>query len=145
MITTFGKGYEFLGFYLSSRSRRMRDKSVQKFNAKIRELTVLKHNLDSRAIEKLNRVIRGTANYFATSFSTCRWKFQKLDSWILMRLRSMKAKRKNYNDNRKLRVRFSRRKLGLLTLEESCMYRDQHGQVCCVAPRYGATSAGVAR
>ena len=36
-ITTYGKGYEFLGFFLSSRSRRMRDKSVQKFKAKVRE------------------------------------------------------------------------------------------------------------
>ena len=33
-ITTYGKGYEFLGFFLSSRSRRMRDKSVQKFQGK---------------------------------------------------------------------------------------------------------------
>ncbi len=34
-ITTFGKGYEFLGFSLSSRSRRMREKSVLKFKAKV--------------------------------------------------------------------------------------------------------------
>lgn len=145
MITTYGKGYEFLGFYLSSRSRRMRDKSVQKFKAKIRELTVRKHNLDTGVIEKLNQVIRGTANYFATGFSTCRWEFQKLDSWIRMRLRCMKVKRKNYNDNRKLRVRFFRRKLGLLTLEEFCTYRDRHGQACRVTPRHGATWVGVAR
>ena len=146
MITTYGKGYEFLGFHLSSRSRRMRDKSVQKFKVKVRELTVRKHNLDARVIEKLNRVIRGTANYFATRFSTCRWEFQKLDSWIRMRLRCMKVKRKNYNDNRRLRVRFFRRKLGLLTLEEFCTRRDRHGHVCRVTPRgYGATSVGVAR
>jgi group II intron reverse transcriptase/maturase len=145
-VTTYGEGYEFLGFYLSSRSRRMRDKSVQKFKAKIRELSIRKHNLDARVAEKLNRVIRGTANYFATGFSTCRWEFQKLDSWIRMRLRCMKVKRKNYNDNRKLRLRFFRRKLGLLTLEEFCWCRDQHGQACRVIPRgYGATSVGVAR
>ena len=145
MITTYGKGYDFLGFRLSSHSRRMRDKSVQKFKARIRELTVRKHNLDAGVVERLNRVIRGTANYFATEFSTCRWTFQKLDSWIRMRLRCMKVKRKNYNDNRKLRARFFRRKLGLLTLEEFCIYRDHHGQACRVAPRHGATSAGVAR
>jgi group II intron reverse transcriptase/maturase len=144
-ITTYGNGYEFLGFYLSSRSRRMRDKSVQKFKAKVRELTVRKHNLDLRVIEKLNRVIRGTVNYFATSFSTCRWMFQKLDSWTRMRLRCMKVKRKNYNDNRKIRVSYFRRKLGLLTLEEFCTYRDHHGQACRVTPRNGATSVGVAR
>lgn len=144
-ITTFGKGHEFLGFYLSSRSRRMRDKSVQKFKAKVRELTVRKHNLDRQAIEKLNRVIRGTANYFARDFSICRWMFQKLDSWIRMRLRCMKWKRKNYNDNQKFRGRFFRRKLGLLTLEEFCQYRDQHGQARGVIPRRGATSIGVAQ
>jgi group II intron reverse transcriptase/maturase len=144
-ITTYGKGYEFLGFYLSSRSRRMRNKSVQKFKAKVRELTVRKHNLDREAVEKLNRVIRGTANYFAADFSTCRWMFQKLDSWIRMRLRCMKLKRKNYSDNHKLRVGFFRRKLGLLTLEEFCTYRDRHGQARRVIPRGGATSIGVAR
>jgi group II intron reverse transcriptase/maturase len=143
--TTYGKGYEFLGFFLSSRSRRMRDKSVQKFKAKVREHTVRHHNLDRKGVEKLNRVIRGTANYFATGFSTNRWMFQKLDSWIRMRLRCMKLKRKNYNDNHKLRVGYFRRKLGLLTLEEFCTYRDRHGQARRVTPRHGATSVGVAR
>lgn len=144
-VTTFGKGYEFLGFFLSSRSRRMREKSVQKFKAKVRELTVRKCNLDAEAIKKLNRVIRGTANYFATEFSTCRWMFQKLDSWLRMRLRCMKLKRKNYNDNRKLRGGFFRRKLGLLTLEEFCTYRDARGEARRVTPRNGATLVGVAR
>jgi group II intron reverse transcriptase/maturase len=144
-ITTYGKGYEFLGFHLSSRSRRMRDKSVQKFKAKVRELTIRKHNMDRKAIEKLNRVIRGTAQYFGTSFSTNRWKFQKLDSWIRMRLRSMKLNRKNYNDNRKLRVGYFRRKLGLLTMEEFCTYLDQHGKAHRAIPRHGATSIGVAQ
>ncbi len=144
-ITTYGKGYEFLGFFLSSRSRRMRSKSEQRFKAKVRELTIRKHNLDRYAIEKLNRVLRGTALYFAASFATCRWDFQKLDSWIRMRLRCMKLKRKNYNDNRKLRVHYFRRKLGLLTLEEFCTTRDRRGKARRVTPRFGATSIGVAR
>jgi RNA-directed DNA polymerase len=144
-ITSFGRGYDFLGFSLSSKSRRMREKSVQKFKAKIRELTVRKQNLDAEAVKKVNRVIRGTANYFATSFSTNRWMFQKLDSWIRMRLRCMKLKRKNYNDNGKLRVTYFRRKLKLLTLEEFCTYRDPHGKARRVIPRHGATSLGVAR
>lgn len=143
--TTYGKGYDFLGFHLSSRSRRMRDKSVQKFKAKMREMTERHRNLDRALIVKLNQVIRGTANFFATRFSTCRWMFQKLDSWIRMRLRAMKLKRKNYNDNHKLRVGYFRRQLGLLTLEEFCTYRDRHGQARRVIPRHGATSVGVAR
>lgn len=144
-ITTYGKGYDFLGFTLSSRSRRMRDKSVQKFKAKIRELTVRHHNFDQKVIEKLNRVIRGTANYFATTFSTCQGMFQKLDSWVRMRLRCMKLKRKNYNDNKKLRVTYFRRKLGLLTLEEFVPICDRHGKPSYAIPRHGATSRGVAR
>ena len=143
-ITTYGKGYEFLGFFLSSRSRRMRRKSVEKFKAKVRELTIRKHNLDHYAIMKLNQVLRGTAQYFATRFATCRWTFQKLDSWIRMRLRCMKLKRKNYNDNRKLRVAYFRRQLGLLTLEEFCTTRDRHGNVRRVTPRRG-NFCGVAR
>jgi group II intron reverse transcriptase/maturase len=143
--TTYGKGYDFLGFHLSSRSRRMRDKSVQKFKDKVRDLTERHRNLDREAVVKLNQVIRGTANYFATSFSTCRWMFQKLDSWIRMRLRAMKLKRKSYNDNHKLRGKYFSRQLGLLTLEEFCTYLDRHGQARRVIPRNGATSVGVAR
>jgi len=144
-IATYVEGYEFLGFFLSSRSRRMRDKSLRKFKDKIRELTLRHRNLEASVITKLNRVIRGTANYFATPFTTDRSRFQKLDSWIRMRLRCMKYKRKNYNDNRKLRGTYFGRKLGLLTLEGFCTVRDCHGQVHCVIPRHGATSTGVAR
>ncbi len=141
-FTTYGKGYEFLGFHLSSRSRRMRDKSEQKFKEKVKMLTRRHHNLDIKAIEKLNRVIRGTANYFATEFSTERWHFQKLDSWIRMRLRAMKTKRKSVNDNRRLKCGYFVRKLGLLTMESFCTSRDRHGKVCRVIPRNGATPLG---
>jgi group II intron reverse transcriptase/maturase len=116
-ITTYGKGYSFLGFVLSSHSRHMRPKSVKKFKDKVRSLTRRKHNFEPKVIEELNRVVRGTALYFATPFSTCRWVFQKLDSWIRMRLRCMKFKRKRRTDNRRLRVK-SFYKLGLLSLEQ---------------------------
>jgi group II intron reverse transcriptase/maturase len=116
-ITTYGKGYEFLGFYLSSRSRRMRPKSLEKFKTKIRELTQRHRNLDAKVVEKLNQVIRGTANYFATSFSTCLKHFLALDKWIRMRVRCMKLKRKSYHDNYKLRMAYFQ-KLGLLNLSD---------------------------
>jgi len=115
-VTSYGKGYDFLGFTLSSCSRRMRQKSVLKFKAKIRELTVRKCNLDAEAIEKLNRMLRGTANYFGTAFSTNWWLFGRFDKWIRMRLRCMKLKRKSSQDNRRLRLRYFRHKLGLLAL-----------------------------
>jgi len=144
-ITTYGKGYEFLGFKLSSRSCRIRDKSERKFKDKKRSLTLRKHNLDAEVITKLNRVIRGTANYFAPPFATSRWRFQKLDSWIRMRLRCMKQKRQSDKDNRKVRVRHLTLRLGLLTLEEFCTAVDGHGHAHRIIPRCGATLSGVAR
>lgn len=115
-VASYGKGYEFLGFRLSSTSRTMRAKSLEKFKTKIRELTRRCHNLDARVIEKLNQVIRGTANYFATNFSTCVKLYQKLDKWIRMRVRCMKFKRKVIFDNSRLRQRVFDKKLGLLKL-----------------------------
>jgi len=119
-LTTYGKGYEFLGFVLSSRSRRLRPKSVERYKEKVRALTTRHHNLDAKVVTKLNRVIRGTGQYFATNFATCRSQFQILDSWTRMRLRCMKRKRKSRHDNRKIRVRYFRAKLGLLSLENFC-------------------------
>ena len=115
-IASYGKGYDFLGFRLSSRSRTMRPKSVEKFKMKIRELTRRCHNLDERVIEKLNQVIRGTANYFATDFSTVIKLYQKLDKWIRTRVRCMKYKRISRYDRYRLRQGSFDKKLGLLRL-----------------------------
>jgi len=118
-LTTYGKGYTFLGFVLSSRSRRMRDKSKRKFQEKVRGLTVRAHNLDAQVIEKLNQVIRGTAHYFATRWFTGRHVFRDLDAWIRRRLRCMKFKRFRYHDNRRWRVQQAEQ-LGWLRLESFC-------------------------
>ncbi len=114
-ITTYAKGYSFLGFVMSARSRRMRPKSQDKFKDKVRELTVRKRNLDAELIVELNRVIQGATNYFATRWSTNRWLFRRLDSWIRRRLRCMKFKRFSYHHNHRMRLKqFA--KLGLLSL-----------------------------
>jgi RNA-directed DNA polymerase len=118
-ITTYGKGYTFLGFVMSSRSRRMRPKSVQKFQDKVRELTVRSQNLDAQLIEKLNPAIRGTARYFGPRWSTSRWTLRRLDEWIRRRLRCMKYKRFSYHDNHRMRLKQFER-LGLLKLESFC-------------------------
>ena len=116
-IVSFGKGYSFLGFLISSRTCRIRPKSVKKFQDKVRELTVRKVNFEAELIVKLNRVIRGTAQYFAVpAFVTGRNHLHLLDSWIRMRLRALKFKRKSREDNRRMRVK-SFHKLGLLSLE----------------------------
>jgi group II intron reverse transcriptase/maturase len=119
-ITTYRKGYAFLGFVLSRRSRRMRDKSQRKFQEKIRQMTRRCQNLDTELIGKLNQVIQGTARYFATRWSTVRWRFRELDSWIRRRVRCLKFKRFSYHHNRRMRTKQMER-LGLLSLESFCL------------------------
>lgn len=118
-ITTYSQGYAFLGFVLSSRSRRMREKSKRKFQDKVQALTVRSRNLDAEVIEKLNQVIRGTAHYFATRWFTGRTVLRRLDGWIRRRIRCMKFKRFSYHDNHRLRRKQIER-LGLLSLESFC-------------------------
>jgi RNA-directed DNA polymerase len=114
-ITRFHEGFTFLGFDIKSRFVRMRAKSVENFKTKVRTLTRRHHNLDAALIEKLNRVIRGTANYFATPWSHCGDAYRSLDRWIRMRLRCMKLKRKSGKDNFRIRLKHFRN-LGLLSL-----------------------------
>jgi group II intron reverse transcriptase/maturase len=116
-VTSFKNGFAFLGFDISSRSVKMRAKSVEKFKNKVRELTRRSRNMDEEIIEKLNRVIRGTANYFATPFSHNRWLFEHLDGWVRKRLRCMKFKRIWRTDNFRLRKKHLKR-AGLLNLRD---------------------------
>lgn len=116
-VTTFMGGFSFLGFDISSRSVRMSAKAAEKFKMKIRDLTIRCHNLDAEVVNKLNQVIRGTANYFATPFSKSVRIFRTLDRWIRMRIRCMKSKRKSRFDNLKIRVKHLSR-LGLFGLSD---------------------------
>jgi group II intron reverse transcriptase/maturase len=116
-VTSFKEGFAFLGFDISSRSVVMRVKSVEKFKNKVRELTQRSRNMDQEVVKKLNRVIRGTANYFATPFSHNRWLFGHLDGWIRKRLRCMKFKRIWRTDNFRLRIKHLKR-AGLLNLRD---------------------------
>ena len=97
----------------------MRPKSQDKFQAKVRELTVRSRNLDAQLIEELNRVIRGTAHYFTPRWSTNRSRLQRLDEWIRRRLRCMKYKRFSLHDNHRMRLKQFVR-IGLLRLTSFC-------------------------
>ena len=95
----------------------MRPKSVEKFTDQLRARTPRHHNLDQEVVTKVNAVVRGTANYFATTFADVGDRFRGLDRWIRMRLRCMKYKRKSRADNGRIRLaRF--RRLGLLFLSD---------------------------
>ena len=116
-MTRFHEGFAFLGFDIKSRFVRMRAKSVENFKTKVRRITQRSHNLDAEMIEQLNRVIRGTANYFATPWSHCGDMYRSLDRWIRMRLRCMKFKRKSQVDNVRIRLKHFRN-MGLLSLSD---------------------------
>jgi RNA-directed DNA polymerase len=103
-VTTFKEGFNFLGFELGSNRCRMRKKAVENVKRKLREGTIRKRNLDRKAIERLNAVVRGTVNYFGADFARCRDQFRTLDRWYRMRLRCMKYKRKSKKDNGRLRI-----------------------------------------
>ena len=115
--TPFRDGFAFLGFTISSWSVSMRPKSVEKFKTKIRELTARHLNLDQEVVTKVNQVVRGTANYFATPWSHCGDAYRSLDRWIRRRLRCMKFKRKSEEDNFRLRLKHFRH-MGLLSLSD---------------------------
>ena len=111
-IATFSQGFE-----ISSYSRTMRDKSLENFKTKIQEITKRSHNLDDDLIAQANRIVRGTANFFATSFSRNQCLFQRLDQWIRVRLGAMKFKRKCKTDNWRFRLKHFQR-MGLLCLRD---------------------------
>ncbi len=113
-ISHFSKGFDFLGFSIKGPSIQMRTKSKEKFKNSIRNITTRSHNLDKEVIGQLNRVIRGTVNYFGTKFSTMKVTFYKLDRWIRKRIRCMKYKRIWATDNWRCKIKFIE-KMGLLS------------------------------
>lgn len=113
-IRHFSEGFDFLGFTIKSRSVQMRSKSKEKFMNTIRNITTRSHNLNKEVIEKLNRVIRGTVNYFGPYFSTMKTMFYKLDRWIRKRIRCMKYKRISREDNWRCKITYIK-KMGLLS------------------------------
>ncbi len=116
-VCHFSEGFNFLGFKIKSRSVMIKDKSKEKFKNAIRDITTRSHNLESEVIAKLNRVIRGTVNYFGTKFSTMNTTFFKLDRWIRKRIRCMKNKRISRADNWRCTIKHIR-KMGLLSCFE---------------------------
>lgn len=124
-VRHFSEGFDFLGFTIKSRSVQMRAKSKEKFKNSIRRITTRSHNLDKEVIEKLNRVIRGTVNYFGTKFSTMKTTFHKLDRWTRKRIRCMKYKRIWKTDNWRYTVKHIG-KMGLI----SCLALYQARLLC---------------
>lgn len=116
-VVRFKDGFAFLGFDFTHTGRKMREKSVEKYKDRIRDLTIRSHNLDAARVAKINSVVRGVARYFATSFATVTMQFENLDKWLRTRLRSMKYKSKSQNHNLRLKNKHLRR-LGFVWLSD---------------------------
>src|SRR4029077_6919295 len=119
-IASVSEGFQFLGFNIKGRNVTIRDKSIEKFERSIEDITTRSKNLDDNVIKELNQVIRGTVNYFSTKFSSVLKYFTKIDQWIRMRVRSQKNKRKWHTDNRRLKNKHIEN-LGLLSCREQCL------------------------
>ena len=118
-ISTYKDGFQFLGFDISSRVVNIRQKSREKFEGRLKELTKRSNNFDAKVIEKLNQVVRGTVNYFCTRFSKVQRYFINIDKWLRKRLRSMKYKRISRNDNLRYKSKLFIKR-GLLSCKELC-------------------------
>ena len=118
-ISSFKEGFQFLGFHINSRSVRMRSKAQENFKNKIRMQTVRSQNLDAEVVEKINRIVRGTVNYFHADFTTNLHQFVRLDYWLRKRIRSMKFKRIWRTDNTRMKNKHIKNK-GFLMAEDLC-------------------------
>jgi RNA-directed DNA polymerase len=114
-ITSFVEGFDFLGFHFFHSRVSIRAKSMEKILDKIKMMTIRSHNFSNDQIQRINRVLRGLANYYATDFSSVNAQFSLIDRFVRRRLRCMKLKRMSYDNNRKLPNRFLERRQ-LLTL-----------------------------
>ena len=138
-ISSSGKGFNFLGFLIKRGRLEMGDKAIEKFKAKVRMITTRSHNYSKETVDKLNRVTRGTLNYFVTPLSKVK-QFRKLDEWIRKRLRCMKYKRISRRDNFRLKIKALRKTGFLMCLDLFAMIKTK-----LVNSQSWATVFGIAR
>lgn len=122
-IAGFKYGFEFLGFLLSSYTVKIKPKAEERFKNKVREITKRSHNLDKTVIDRLNKVIRGTVNYFSIPCSTNLNQFMEFDRFNRKRIRCMKYKRKWKTDNWRLKIKHIKR-MGLLSCYDLCLAKN---------------------
>ena len=116
-LTSDTQGFEFLGFLIRRGHVIARPKSIQRFKDRVRWLTRRQQgrNVD-QVLQELNPLLRGWACYFGVADVTKQ--FLLLDSWVRMRIRAFKTKRRCRNDN----IRLPNKRLakwGLLSLNAS--------------------------
>lgn len=113
-VVHYSDGFNFLGFFIKNNSVNMREKSIEKFKEKIRSLTIRSHNLNKEVVEQVNRVVKGTVNYFCPYFATTLDQMKQLIRWVRKRIRCMWKKRISRKDN----IKVSNKKLSKLGLSD---------------------------
>ena len=128
-LADFSEGFEFLGFRFRRYRLGIRAKSIESFKQRVRRLTRRQQgkNVDA-VLADLNPVLRGWVRYVGVAEVTTT--LGKLDSWIRMRLRAFRLKRKCHNDNWRLPNRCLR-KWGLLSLLD-CRPKLRLSYICAV-------------
>lgn len=121
-IVQANDGFEFLGFHFTSQHITIRKKSVEKLKEAIRMVTIRSRNLDSKVIEKLNRIIRGTVNYFSLPITATIKQFLKIEGWLRSRIRCMKCKCISRTLNWKVKNKYINL-MGLLSCTQLCRKR----------------------
>ncbi len=120
-IVHITEGFEFLGFCIWQDDRGLhlqpRARAIQRLKEKVRQLT---RRLQPRRVDQLvaalNPVVRGWGGYFR--IGELRRIGQRLDRWILRRLRAFMAKRWRTANWRRYPNAFFHRRLGLCALRE---------------------------
>lgn len=115
-LTSFKRGFRFLGFHFIGTYKGISAKSMDKLKDNIREITKRTQGVNLKTvIGRLNPVIRGHVNYFR--LGDVQGVYRRLDCWMRMRLRCFKFSRKWRTDNRRFPIRRFRR-MGLLSFEQ---------------------------
>lgn len=114
-LTDCERGFEFLGFHFRHYRLGIRRVSIERFKDRVRSVTRRwqGRNVDA-VLADLNAVLRGWANYFGVAQVSL--VLRTLDSWIRMRVRGFKYKRRCYHDNWRLPSKRLER-WGLLSLQ----------------------------
>ncbi|MFC1808393.1 group II intron reverse transcriptase/maturase [Candidatus Omnitrophota bacterium] len=117
IVHYYYEGFEFLGCLFKGGFIRPKDQSISAFKDKVRHITRRQQPKSIKmVVDRLNPVIRGWGNYFR--YGNVKKRYQGLDEWIRMRLRSYLEKKATWTyQNYKIHnERF--RSLGLVSLQE---------------------------
>jgi RNA-directed DNA polymerase len=137
-ISTPAQSFQFLGFEIKRSTVVIREKSREKLEDSLRDATIRSHNLEEKVFEKLNRIIRGTVNYFCTSFSHTLRYFERLERWVRRRLRSMKYKTICRTNNMKLKNKILAKR-GLQDIRQLCQDAKERYR-CSLAGKHSGTA-----